>query len=583
MFFHTGTRIAISLFNRVCSPVIAGFNIARHGTGRSLAAQLSERDSTTMASTTDSAPLSDTEAGEKPVREQLKKATLAAEDSKTAPTSEPEKEWPHENGELVETRGRLQRERSHEELSGKQSSDRPSTEPTKQHNRKRSRDSTAEEDELNNGQRKSCERSREGIDAVASPRETHLNVKRSIDIERPDTPPAQTEAAVEAMASPKTKRSRIHSTTLEEKDDATVSMEPIASTTSANASDTREEQSAAAKSTLKSSDFSNTSMASPFGMLADSKSPSLPAEQPQTSSGAFAASGFGSLAGSTTSGFGAIGKTTGGFGIGGGFATGAKNFTTTEKSSGENEKPTESVRGSTFGASLAQQSGFAAAKPKSVFASSTSGFGRLGSGLGSFGGALGTSPFGGAGRAGGLTSFASGKPSESLSGPLPRPGRPFGAALDDDEENEDGEDEDDQTGIKSPLSREEEKQDERFYKQQLETGEEEEETVYSCRAKLYAFAVLDDDKKEWRERGLGTLRLNVKRLSQDEAEGKPKARFLMRAEGSHRVVLNTPVKKELKFGAAGGGPPQGGAIFFMGTIDGKNGLEMLQLKVRSNC
>ncbi|KXL44367.1 hypothetical protein M433DRAFT_139811 [Acidomyces richmondensis BFW] len=532
-----------------------------------------------MASTADNAPLSDTEAGEKPVREQLKKATLTPKDSKTAPTSKPQKEQPRENGEREEARGRLQQKLSHEELSEEQNVDRASTESTKQHNRKRSRDSTAEEDELNNGQRKSSERSRDGNDAVCSPGENKLNGKRSTDIESPGTPPPRTTAAVEAITSPKIKRSRIHSTTLEEKDDEIAAMETSISTTSVNASNPREDRSTAAKSSI-SSGFSNTSTSSPFGALASTKSQSVPTDQPQTSSGAFAASGFSSLAGSTTSGFGAIGKTTGGFGIGGGFATGAKSFSSIATSNLES-RSAENARGNTFGGSLGQQAGFAAATPSSGFASSTSGFGRLGSGIGGFGKALGASPFGGASGAGGLTSFASGRPSESLAGTSSRSGKAFGAPPDEDEENEDGDDEDDQTGIRSPLTQEE-KQDERFYEQQLETGEEEEETAYSCRAKLYAFAVLDDNKKEWRERGLGTLRLNVKRPSQDDAQGTPKVRFLMRAEGSHRVVLNTPVKKELKFGAPGGGPPQGGAIFFMGTIDGKKGLEMLQLKVRQN-
>lgn len=54
----------------------------------------------------------------------------------------------------------------------------------------------------------------------------------------------------------------------------------------------------------------------------------------------------------------------------------------------------------------------------------------------------------------------------------------------------------------------------------------------------------------------------------------------MRAEGSHRVILNTPIKKELKFGTVSGEPPTGGYMYFMGSIDGQPKLEMLQLKVR---
>jgi Ran-binding protein 3 len=53
----------------------------------------------------------------------------------------------------------------------------------------------------------------------------------------------------------------------------------------------------------------------------------------------------------------------------------------------------------------------------------------------------------------------------------------------------------------------------------------------------------------------------------------------MRAEGSHRVILNTPIKNEIKFGSPSGGPPEGNYLLFMGTVDGKTTLEMLQLKV----
>ncbi len=115
----------------------------------------------------------------------------------------------------------------------------------------------------------------------------------------------------------------------------------------------------------------------------------------------------------------------------------------------------------------------------------------------------------------------------------------------------------------------------------METGEEDEEVVYACRAKLYNFAKVADNKKEWKERGLGNLKLNVtKPASTDgDKDGPIKARFVMRAEGSHRVILNTPVRKELRFGDSNGGAPTGGIIHFMGSIDGKPQIEFLQLKV----
>lgn len=322
------------------------------------------------------------------------------------------------------------------------------------------------------------------------------------------------------------------------------------------------------------SGFANTSATSPFGAVASHKSA---ADQPQTSASAFAASGFGSLSAAATSGFGTLGKTSGG--PAGGWssksATGSETQNGTEKTGG------------TFGGALGQTSGFGASTGGSTFGSSgASAFGgKLGSG-GTFGG----SGFGSLGSGAGLSSFASGKASPFALGNT-KPGRPFGAAIDEDEDDETGgggggeEDDASQSGLKSPLSQTSDKQDERFYVQDHETGEEGEVTEYSCRAKLYNFAVVDAEKgkKEWKERGLGTLRLNTARPASegegDKAAARSKARLVMRADGSQRLVLNTPVQKDIKFGAASGGPPQGGLVLFMGAVDGKKTLEMLQLKV----
>lgn len=137
----------------------------------------------------------------------------------------------------------------------------------------------------------------------------------------------------------------------------------------------------------------------------------------------------------------------------------------------------------------------------------------------------------------------------------------------------------------------------------METGEENETTEYTCRAKLYNFVSSNpsdaSSKKEWKERGLGTLRLNVQNSPNADVEagaaaaanksdthdsndeGKVRARLVMRADGSHRVVLNTPIKKELRFGSVTGGAPQGGFVYFMGSVDGSAKLELLQLKVRT--
>ena len=543
-----------------------------------------------MAPAHENAPHSDTETGEKPVREQLKKASIAGmpEEAKAAALAEAATS----NGEDVEARGRLQRKRSFEEVEGVASGQaaahgQAEGEKGKQHTRKRSRDSKEEDEEeaLHDGKRLSGERSREREDAE------HLSESTNGAAARRAGTPEKTvakgkEEVVEAMTSPKTKRSRIHSSATEG-ENATRTTET-----------TTETKTSGPAQVPPGSGFANTSASSPFASLGSATPSSKPEQQPQTSASAFASSGFGSMASSSTSGFGAIGKNTGGFGAGGGFATGSKSPVggTPGTQTSENEKPAAETAksGSTFGGALGQKSPFSvapSANSGSAFGSTpATGFGTLGGATSgsAFGGSLGTSAFSSLSPspAGGLTSFASGKPTPASS--TPKPAKPFGAPPDPEEEEgggeggEEGGEDASGSGAKSPgLTQEEDKQDERFYAQQVETGEEEEETAYSCRAKLYEFAELDNGEKGWRERGLGVLRYNVHYPRDPGAEGlKVKSRFLMRADGSHRVVLNTPIKKEIGVGTADGGPPQGGLMLFMGTIDGKTRPQLLQLKVR---
>lgn len=527
-----------------------------------------------MTSEKDNGPLSDTEGGEKPVREQLKKAHITSgpnasksQAAQVAAASEHDA-GNGDNSSSSGERGRLHRKRSHEEVD--EDSQDATSQPVKQHTRKRSRDSTAEEDELNNGQRKvSGERTRNGDEAVAVQAPESNGTGKDARASTPEaTGEKRPEEAVESMTSPKTKRSRIHSTVAGDKD------LPEADKP-ADAVESREDskESGETQSTSKiphTSAFANASASSPFGALAGSKT--QPSDQPQTSVSAFASSGFGALAGSTNSGFGAIGKTSGGFGSGGSFATGAKSSLNTK----ENDKPSANS-GSAFGGALGQKSAFASATSGSGFGSGASGFGKPGSqGIGGFGGGLGGTGFSSLGG-GGLTSFASGKTASPL-GALSKSPKPFGAPADEEDRGEEDDDGDDKAGTKSPIATEEEKQDERFYEQELETGEEDESTEFSCRAKLYTFSADHEGKKEWRERGFGVLRLNVRRRQPDEEDQTPKARLLMRAEGSHRVVLNTPIKKEISYGTPDGDKPNNGFLFFMGAIDA-TGLELLQMKV----
>lgn len=513
----------------------------------------------------DTSRLSDTEGGERPVREKLQKAHIT-HDTSSAPASDTmashdssEEAANGNEGLKVQPRG-LQKKRSYEEIDGEHARDSASA-PTKHHTRKRSRDSTVEEDQLNNGRRKvSGERARNGDSAAEGDMDHEVEADSTSKTPKATTPEPAAESRVETtaedLASPKTKRSRLLS-------DTPAAEEEKSKSNGAQA----KPQTEATTKIPATSGFANASATSPFGALAGSKSP-----EPQSSASAFAASGFGALSGSSASGFGSVAKGGSGFGTGGGFGSGAK--------SPLGGKENETTQPSAFGGALGQSSVLSGAgsSTASAFGSGASGFGKIGSSTsGGFGRALGGAGFGSL-SGGGLSSFASGGKGPAPLGTTSKAAKSFGApAAEDDEKSDDGADAEDTSGLKSPLAVEEEKQDERFYEQSVETGEEDETTDFSSRAKLYNFTANAEGKKEWRERGLGVLRLNVKKLEDDDE--KAKARLLMRADGSHRVVLNTPIMKDMKFGTPTGGPPQGGYMLFMGTIEGSTGLELLQVKV----
>jgi hypothetical protein len=86
------------------------------------------------------------------------------------------------------------------------------------------------------------------------------------------------------------------------------------------------------------------------------------------------------------------------------------------------------------------------------------------------------------------------------------------------------------------------------------------------------------EKKEWKERGVGDLKLLVSRGDLDDPETPLKGRFVMRADKSHRLLLNTPILKHGKYGTSEGKSPSNGLMLFTGTIDDKP-VELLQLKV----
>ncbi|KAJ9606937.1 hypothetical protein H2200_008948 [Cladophialophora chaetospira] len=309
------------------------------------------------------------------------------------------------------------------------------------------------------------------------------------------------------------------------------------------------------------SPFANTSTESPF---AGFKSPKSPGKSPEpstsspgnpTSTSAFASSGLAAFASSEKSPFGAVGstaKSSGGFGGGttSGFGSGSGGF-----GSG------------------------------SSFASKPSGFGS-GGGFGSSGGFGGGGGFGAASKPFGtsLSTFANSSGGAST---FPK-AKPFGVKSDEEEEGSEDGDNDEQQ------AEEDASQDPRFHQQELNTGEEDEETIFSCTAKLYHF------EKEWKESGVGDFKINIryepkstptssqednttateKKTDADEqdleaaqSDGSSRferrARLIMRARGTHRLVLNTPVFKEMNVGTHDGKEPTGKTMHLTSLEGGK--------------
>lgn len=514
---------------------------------------------------------SDTEGAERPVREKLKQTNIGSgqvlsdDDHEMSGASDTSKgvEAAENNENNEEPRGRLKKKRSFELMEGQGAA-------AEKQGRKRSRGPASTVEPLVTKRKASGEK-----DATN---------KNGTIKERSVSPSSSAERTRRGMLSPKGKRNReefededkpssdIKDTTETEnnKSDKTSGDEPKTKRhRDSNSPEPEKEKTESAKpSDIKipqGSGFANTSATSPFAALAASKSPTPTASQPQTSESAFKASGFGALATSATSGFGAL-------------AASSKPASSPFGSVTATAKP--SITGLTSSTPSSFGSLSSKTESKSPFAAATSsGFGSLGGGLG---GGLAGGLAGGFGSGGKLTGFGGGS-GPKITGLSDKPAKPFGAPKDDkDEEEGSGDDAggEDKEKVLSPTN-EEDPKDERFYEQDVETGEENEETIFVCRAKLYNFVKVTESKKEWKERGLGNLKVNVHKQSSkdDDEKSSKKARFVMRADGSHRVVLNSPIQKELKVGDVHGEKPTSGLILFMGTIDG-NELEMLQLKMK---
>lgn len=74
----------------------------------------------------------------------------------------------------------------------------------------------------------------------------------------------------------------------------------------------------------------------------------------------------------------------------------------------------------------------------------------------------------------------------------------------------------------------------------MHTGEEDENIIYMVRAKLFRLS----EQNQWKERGTGTLKLNVRKT---DGEG---ARLVMRKEAVFTVLLNVTLFHGMSVSAA---------------------------------
>lgn len=99
----------------------------------------------------------------------------------------------------------------------------------------------------------------------------------------------------------------------------------------------------------------------------------------------------------------------------------------------------------------------------------------------------------------------------------------------------------------------------------VETGEEEEKVYFACKGKLFQFT-----DKMWKERGIGTLRVNVREPDESKGVSKKTARIVMRADGVLRVMLNTPVFKGMAVGDIEGNEPKNKQINLASVENGRS-------------
>ncbi|CDO93081.1 unnamed protein product [Kluyveromyces dobzhanskii CBS 2104] len=100
----------------------------------------------------------------------------------------------------------------------------------------------------------------------------------------------------------------------------------------------------------------------------------------------------------------------------------------------------------------------------------------------------------------------------------------------------------------------------KLVKQDVQSGEETEESLFQTNAKLYQ---LTDIKEGWKERGVGVLHLNKDEVSE-------KSRIVMRSRGLLKVILNLPLLKGFSIQKGFPGSLNGEKFVRIIAVDEKN-------------
>ncbi|KAJ4291831.1 hypothetical protein N0V90_009727 [Kalmusia sp. IMI 367209] len=535
-------------------------------------------ESNQPTSPTQSEKSSDSEG--RPVREKLKETRIDAQGtSEQPPSSDLPMNDATVNGNPTDAsasgsdneRGRLRRKRSREDFEDEHEDVKPQGKKHERHVRKKSRDVTSP---IGSDAEVSTKKANGSVPPIAEhDGDTNLPSANSAT-DRQATPDAVlSDKEGGTVASPKNKRKLEQAAAGND-----IVAEPFKDTetaTKVEERDTKRVRDGAEPESIShvtekkttippGSGFSNTSSISPFASVPPKspvKSVAAPGKDlPQTSDQAFKSSGFGSFASSSVSPFAASnGGTSSPFGA-----------TNNNKLSSFASKPATSTSTPSGFASLGSGTssfGGGTSSTKSIFAGSTS------STKSAFGGSLGGSAF--ANVIGGKPALSTFGGGGIITGLNDSAAPEFGAAEtkvasvdedDDGDDDQDGEEGDDES--------------ERRSSQQLlqssgppETGEENEDAVWAGRAKLYTL-VGQAGSKSWQERGVGPLKLNVTR------EEPLKARFVLRADGTHRLLLNVAITSNMSIGDASGNEPKDGKLLFTApTTTGEVESHILKLKV----